>query len=238
MPHRLLPGGSCRETRAGSMPRSGSAGPVRGRRLMWCLCQCRGRLWRRSRAGRARRSVSPTRRDKRSRPARARTWAPRGHTPVVKVTGKGSGRISIAGLVCYRPGPAIPVDLPDAAPPWPQGREEGFREPNLAALLDAAHQPARRADRVGLGQPRRPHLHPHAAIGSHQRLATCLPAAVLCARAQPCRIRVVTPETQPGQPRRRYHQPPRSTGPHPAERMQYIPGLVDGFLAGTRLVPP
>jgi hypothetical protein len=29
--------------------------------------------------------------------AKARTWAPRGQTPVVKVTAKGSGRISIAG---------------------------------------------------------------------------------------------------------------------------------------------
>ena len=37
------------------------------------------------------------------RPARARTWARRGQTPIVKVTGKGSGRISIAGLNCYRP---------------------------------------------------------------------------------------------------------------------------------------
>lgn len=38
------------------------------------------------------------------RPPRARTWGPRGHTPVVAVSGKGSGRVSIAGLVAYQPG--------------------------------------------------------------------------------------------------------------------------------------
>src|SRR5437868_2050219 len=34
------------------------------------------------------------------RPPRSRTWARRGRTPTVAVSGKGSGRVSIAGLVC------------------------------------------------------------------------------------------------------------------------------------------
>jgi transposase len=38
------------------------------------------------------------------RPPRAKTWAPRGVTPVVKVRGGGSGRIHVAGMVCYKPG--------------------------------------------------------------------------------------------------------------------------------------
>jgi hypothetical protein len=38
------------------------------------------------------------------RPPVAKTWARRGHTPVVEVSGKGSGRVSIAGLVCLKPG--------------------------------------------------------------------------------------------------------------------------------------
>src|SRR5205814_8665721 len=37
------------------------------------------------------------------RPPKARTWAPRGRTPVVAVSGKGSGRVSVAGLVCLTP---------------------------------------------------------------------------------------------------------------------------------------
>ena len=38
------------------------------------------------------------------RPPKARTWAPRGRTPVVTVADKGSGRVSVAGLVCLKPG--------------------------------------------------------------------------------------------------------------------------------------
>jgi hypothetical protein len=35
---------------------------------------------------------------------RAVTWAPHGRTPVVRVSGKGSGRVSVAGMVCLKPG--------------------------------------------------------------------------------------------------------------------------------------
>jgi putative transposase len=37
------------------------------------------------------------------RPQKARTWAPRGHTPVVRVSGR-TGRLSVAGLACLKPG--------------------------------------------------------------------------------------------------------------------------------------
>jgi len=38
------------------------------------------------------------------RPPKARTWSRRGHTPVVSVRGRGSGRVSMAGLIATRPG--------------------------------------------------------------------------------------------------------------------------------------
>jgi hypothetical protein len=38
------------------------------------------------------------------RPPRSRTWGRRGITPVVRVRGGGTGRVSVAGLACYRPG--------------------------------------------------------------------------------------------------------------------------------------
>ena len=38
------------------------------------------------------------------RPPRARTWSRRGHTPCVRVRAAGSGRISLAGLVCRKAG--------------------------------------------------------------------------------------------------------------------------------------
>lgn len=38
------------------------------------------------------------------RPPKARTWSRRGVTPVVSVRGRGSGRVSMAGLIATRPG--------------------------------------------------------------------------------------------------------------------------------------
>ncbi|MCZ4098500.1 transposase [Streptomyces sp. H39-C1] len=37
-------------------------------------------------------------------PPRARTWGRIGQTSVVRVRGRGSGRVSMAGMTCYRPG--------------------------------------------------------------------------------------------------------------------------------------
>lgn len=37
-------------------------------------------------------------------PPKGRTWALRGARPVVRVRGGGGGRVSIAGVACYRPG--------------------------------------------------------------------------------------------------------------------------------------
>lgn len=38
------------------------------------------------------------------RSPRARTWGRVGHTPVVRVRGSGSGRVSMAGMSCYKKG--------------------------------------------------------------------------------------------------------------------------------------
>jgi transposase len=38
------------------------------------------------------------------RPPKGRTWAPRGARPVVTVRGGGTGKVSIAGVACFRPG--------------------------------------------------------------------------------------------------------------------------------------
>ncbi|MFE5967230.1 transposase [Streptomyces sp. NPDC056463] len=37
-------------------------------------------------------------------PPRARTWGRIGQTPVVRVRGRGSGRVSMAGMTCYKTG--------------------------------------------------------------------------------------------------------------------------------------
>lgn len=77
------------------------------------------------------------------RPPKARTWAPRGHTPVIPVSGKGSGRLSVAGLLCVRPGqqPTRPrllyrIKVHRAR----KGERRSFAESDYIRLLDAAHQ--------------------------------------------------------------------------------------------------
>ncbi len=78
------------------------------------------------------------------RPPKARTWAPRGQTPVIPVSGKGSGRISVAGLFCIHPDTnskertrllyRIKIHRKR------KGERNSFAETDYAALLDAAHQ--------------------------------------------------------------------------------------------------
>ncbi|KJK57819.1 transposase [Saccharothrix sp. ST-888] len=74
------------------------------------------------------------------RPPKARTWSRRGHTPVVKVTGRGSGRISPAALLCAGPGPRSRLICRMPVHTGRKGEKKGFREDDFAALLDAAHQ--------------------------------------------------------------------------------------------------
>ena len=74
------------------------------------------------------------------RPPKARTWGRRGHTPVVPVSGKGSGRISIAGLVCVKPGLRSRFIYRTMLHRGRRGERRSFAEPDYIRLLDAAHQ--------------------------------------------------------------------------------------------------
>src|SRR5690606_24160283 len=74
------------------------------------------------------------------RPPRARTWAPRGNTPVIPVSGKGSGRISVAGLCCLRAGQRPHLLYRTKIHRSRKGERRSFAETDYAALLDAAHQ--------------------------------------------------------------------------------------------------
>ncbi|MEV0325366.1 transposase [Micromonospora echinospora] len=74
------------------------------------------------------------------RPPKARTWGRRGHTPVVPVSGKGSGRVSIAGLTCYKPGRRPRLIYRTITHRGRKGERRSFAETDYMALLDAAHQ--------------------------------------------------------------------------------------------------
>ena len=73
------------------------------------------------------------------RPPKARTWARRGHTPVVRVCGKGSGRVSVAGLVCLRPGSRGHLFYRVRIHRGRKGERRSMSEADYAGLVAAAH---------------------------------------------------------------------------------------------------
>ena len=75
------------------------------------------------------------------RPPKGRTWGRRGHTPVVKVTGGSNRRVSLAALLCIKPGqrPRLIYRVHHARRRRNDQRK-GVTEADCAALLDAAHQ--------------------------------------------------------------------------------------------------
>jgi putative transposase len=73
------------------------------------------------------------------RPPKARTWAPRGHTPVVRVSGKGSGRVSVAGLACYKPGARSRLFYRARVHRGRKGERRSMSEADYASLVTAAH---------------------------------------------------------------------------------------------------
>lgn len=74
------------------------------------------------------------------RPPKARTWSRRGHTPVIRVSGKGSGRVSIAGLVCYKPGSRPHLYYTMVIHRGRKGERRSLSETDYATLIRTAHQ--------------------------------------------------------------------------------------------------
>lgn len=73
-------------------------------------------------------------------PPQAKTWSPRGRTPVVRVRGRSRRRMSIAALTCYRPGHRSRLIY---RPRRDDGRRDGrksFSWQDYRDLLTAAHQ--------------------------------------------------------------------------------------------------
>ena len=73
------------------------------------------------------------------RPPKAKTWAPRGHTPVAVVSGKGTGRVSVAGLACYRPGSRPRLFYRARVHRGRKGERRSMSEADYAGLVTAAH---------------------------------------------------------------------------------------------------
>ncbi|WP_425576957.1 IS630 family transposase [Streptomyces kunmingensis] len=75
------------------------------------------------------------------RPPKGRTWGRRGRTPVVKVTAAGTKRVSMAALICTKAGHRARLIYRIHLDRGPvKGRRKGFTETDYARLLDAAHR--------------------------------------------------------------------------------------------------
>jgi DDE superfamily endonuclease len=157
---------------------------------------------------------------------------------VIKVTGKGSGRISIAGLVAYKPGTRSRLIYRMMTHRGRAGEPKGFREPDFAALLDAAHQQ--------LGGPIVliwDNLHSHRSVAMRALIATRPWLRVY-------QLPAYAPELNPAEGI--WSHLKRSLAnvathnitnlarlaKNRLKRMQYMPTLADGFLHATGLSPP
>jgi putative transposase len=85
------------------------------------------------------------------RPPKARTWAPRGHTPVVRVSGTGWGRVSAAGLVCLKPGARAHLFYRIRIHRGRKGERRSMSGEDYAGLITAAHRGAWSNMKNGLG---------------------------------------------------------------------------------------
>ena len=70
----------------------------------------------------------------------SKTWSRRGRTPVVEVWGKGSGRVSIAGLVCLKPGRRGRLMWRTRLHRGRKNERGSFSEDDYIAFLDQARQ--------------------------------------------------------------------------------------------------
>ncbi|MBF8194687.1 IS630 family transposase [Nonomuraea sp. K274] len=73
-------------------------------------------------------------------PPKGRTWARRGQTPIVTVSGKRSGRVSVAGLVCVKPGHRTRLIYRTITFHGRKNEPKGFGVRDFKRLLEAAHQ--------------------------------------------------------------------------------------------------
>ena len=74
------------------------------------------------------------------RPPTGRTWGRRSITPVVKVNGCGSGRVSVAGLIAMRPGSRTRLCHRLRRHTGRKGERRSLSERDCIALVDGVHQ--------------------------------------------------------------------------------------------------
>jgi hypothetical protein len=169
---------------------------------------------------------------------KATTWAPKGVTPVVKVTAKGTVRVSVAGLCCYRPGEPSRLIYRTLLYRGRKGQPKGFREPDLIRLLDAAHQQLQAPIVLvwdGLSAHKSPPMRAAIATRSWLRVYQ-LPA--YAPELNPVEKVWSTMKGSLANLAVRTANELAAAVKNRLKRMQYRTRLIDGYLTGTGLSPP
>ena len=169
------------------------------------------------------------------RPPKGRTWGRRGTTPVVKVTGSDTKRVSLAALIAVKPGHRPRLIYRVHKGRRRTGQRKGFTEADYARLLDQAHQQL---------------TGPIVVVGDNLNVHISAAMAELAAARDWLTVYRLPPyahELNPVEPvwshlkRSLANLAKRNLAELTAlvktrlRRMQYRPGLLEGFLASTGL---
>ena len=175
------------------------------------------------------------------RPGRARTWAPRGRTPVTRVSGN-AGRLSVAGMACLKPGRPGRFFYRVHVHRRRKGDRASMSEADYAALVTAAHR-ALNAPVVlvwdNLNTHRSQKMRQFTEANSDWLTVIRLPAYAPDLNA--VEGAWSSHEKQPGQPRRHHPRRARGHGPQPPPgSIQRRPDLINALLGqtGLSLEPP
>jgi putative transposase len=170
------------------------------------------------------------------RPPKARTWARRGQTPVVAVSGRGSGRVSMAGLACAKLGERTRLFYRMLVYHRRRGEPKGLSERDFAALLRGAHHQLR-APLVVVWDNTSTHISEamQGFIDSHDWLTVYrLPS--YAPELNPCEGVWANAKASLGNLAARGIDQLATTVKTLLKRIQYQPDLIDGFIAETGLV--
>jgi hypothetical protein len=170
------------------------------------------------------------------RPPKARTWARRGRTPVVTVSGKGSGRVSVAGLVCLKPGARGHLFYRMRVHRGRKGVRRSMSEADYADLIAAAHHNLQ-APLIVIWDNLNTHVSAvmHEFTGAHPDWLAVVQLPAYAPELNACEG--VWANTKNGLG----NLAPCTAGQLAAivrnrlKRIQYRPALIDGFLAQTGL---
>jgi transposase len=168
------------------------------------------------------------------RPPKGRTWGRRGATPVVTVTGGSNKRVSLAALIAVKPG-CRPRLIYRVHAHRRGEKRKGFTETEYARLLDAAHQQL-----TGPVVLVWDNLNTHVSAVMADLIAardwlTVFQLPAYASELNPVEsVWAVLKRSLANLVKRNLAQL-TALAKTRLRRMQYRPGLLEGFLAGTRL---